>query len=56
MTLTALWVIPLVGGGLVAFLPPRLAKWMGVLVFLGPLAELGNLIASGVETYQIDTD
>ncbi|HEV2413507.1 MAG TPA: NADH-quinone oxidoreductase subunit M [Candidatus Dormibacteraeota bacterium] len=32
MTLTAIWLIPLVGGGLVAFLPPRLAKWFGVLV------------------------
>jgi NADH-quinone oxidoreductase subunit M len=32
MTLTALWVIPLIGGALAAFLPPRLAKWMGVLV------------------------
>jgi len=32
MTLTALWVIPLVGGALAAFLPPRLAKWMGALV------------------------
>ena len=34
MTLTSLWVIPLVGGSLVAFLPPRLAKWFGALVAL----------------------
>jgi len=32
MTLTTLWLIPLIGGTLVAFLPPRLAKWMGALV------------------------
>ena len=32
MTLTSLWLMPLVGGALVAFLPPRLAKWFGALV------------------------
>jgi NADH-quinone oxidoreductase subunit M len=32
MTLTILWLLPLVGGALVAFLPPRLAKWMGAVV------------------------
>jgi NADH-quinone oxidoreductase subunit M len=34
MTLTSIWLIPLVGGAIVAFLPPRLAKWFGVLVAL----------------------
>ena len=34
MTLTAIWIMPLIGGALVAFLPPRLAKWFGVLVAL----------------------
>jgi len=34
MTLTTIWLIPLVGGALVAFLPPRLAKWFGSLVAL----------------------
>ncbi len=34
MTLTSLWVVPVVGGALVAFLPPRLAKWFGALVAL----------------------
>src|SRR3989475_12593496 len=34
MTLTAMWLMPLIGGALVAFLPPRLAKWFGVLVAL----------------------
>ena len=38
MTLTALWATPLVGGALVAFLPPRLARWLGALVALVTLA------------------
>src|SRR5438046_10053917 len=41
MTLTALWLMPLIGGGLVAFLPPRLAKWFGVLVALVVLLVAG---------------
>ncbi len=41
MTLTSLWVIPLVGGSLVAFLPPRLAKWFGALVALIALVVAG---------------
>ena len=40
MTLTTLWLLPLIGGALVAFLPPRLAKWFGVLVALIVLAIL----------------
>jgi NADH-quinone oxidoreductase subunit M len=46
VTLTALWVIPLVGGGLVAFLPPRLAKWMGVLVAAVALLIAGFVAAN----------
>jgi NADH-quinone oxidoreductase subunit M len=38
MTLSAIWVLPLVGGVVVAFLPPRIAKWLGVLVALASLA------------------
>ena len=38
MTLTSLWLLPLAGGAIVALLPPRLAKWFGVLVSLGALA------------------
>ncbi|HKW60482.1 MAG TPA: NADH-quinone oxidoreductase subunit M [Candidatus Dormibacteraeota bacterium] len=34
MTLTTMWLLPLIGGALVAFLPPRLAKWFGALVAL----------------------
>ncbi len=37
MTLTSMWLIPLVGGVIVAFLPPRLAKWFGALVALAAL-------------------
>src|SRR6266576_2624451 len=33
--------MPLVGGALVAFLPPRLAKWFGVLVALVSLLIAG---------------
>ena len=46
MTLTSLWVIPLVGGALVAFLPPRLAKWMGSLVAAVALLIAGFVAAN----------
>ncbi len=38
MTLTVLWLLPLVGAILIAGMPPRLAKYMGVLVAVGTLA------------------
>src|SRR5438067_10206770 len=41
MTLPAIWLMPLIGGALVAFLPPRLAKWFGVLVALFVLMIAG---------------
>jgi len=41
VTLTALWLMPLLGGALVAFLPPRLAKWFGLLVALVVLVIAG---------------
>ena len=41
MTLTVIWLLPLVGGALVAFLPPRLAKWFGVLVAAAALVVAG---------------
>ena len=43
MTLTAIWLVPLIGGALVAFLPSRLAKWFGLLV-----AVVGLFIAGFV--------
>ncbi len=38
MTLTVLWLLPLVGAVLIAFMPPGLAKSMGVVVSLVSLA------------------
>ena len=43
MTLTVIWLLPLVGAALIAFMPPRFAKWMSVLLSLVML-----LIAAGV--------
>ena len=37
MTLTVIWLLPLVGAILIAGMPPHLAKYMGVLVALGAL-------------------
>jgi len=55
MTLTTLWLLPLIGGALVAFLPPRLAKWFGVLVALIVLAIAGFVatnFATGFKGFQ----
>src|SRR2546422_10677918 len=55
MTLTAMWLMPLIGGALVAFLPPRLAKWFGVLVALVALfiaAFVAFSFAPGYHGYQ----
>jgi len=38
VTLTSLWLLPLIGGALVAFLPAPLAKWFGALVAAVALA------------------
>jgi NADH-quinone oxidoreductase subunit M len=35
---TALWLLPVIGGFVVSFLPPRFSKWLGALV---AVAELG---------------
>ena len=43
MTLTVIWLLPLIGAALIAFMPPRFAKWFGVVV---AVAALG--IAAGV--------
>jgi len=43
MTLTVIWLLPLVGAALIAFMPPRFAKWMSALTSLVTL-----LIAAGV--------
>lgn len=38
MLLTVVWLLPLVGAALIAFMPPRLAKFWGVTVALAALA------------------
>src|SRR5437899_3306393 len=43
MTLTSIWLLPLVGAVLIAFMPPRFAKWMGVLVALVTLGISGGV-------------
>jgi NADH-quinone oxidoreductase subunit M len=43
MTLTVIWLLPLVGAALIAYMPPRFAKWFGVVV---AVASLG--VAAGV--------
>ena len=43
MTLTVIWLLPLIGSALIAFMPPRFAKWFGVVV---AVATLG--VAAGV--------
>jgi NADH-quinone oxidoreductase subunit M len=55
MTLSVIWLAPLIGGGLVAFLPPRLAKWFGVLVAAVALLVAGFVAANfspGFHGYQ----
>jgi len=39
--------MPLLGGALVAFLPPRLAKWLGLLVALVVLVIAGFYAITG---------
>src|SRR6267143_2089334 len=43
MTLTSIWLLPLVGAVLIAFMPNRFAKWMGVLVALVTLGLSGGV-------------
>jgi NADH-quinone oxidoreductase subunit M len=55
MTLTVIWLLPLVGGLLIAFMPPHLAKYMAVLVALSALALAGYVALSfepGYHKYQ----
>jgi NADH-quinone oxidoreductase subunit M len=37
MTLTAIWLLPLVGAAFISYMPPRLAKWSGVMVSVAAL-------------------
>jgi len=55
MTLTAIWVLPMVGAAFIAFIPPRFAKWLGVLVALGSFAVAADVafsFAPGHRGYQ----
>ncbi len=52
MTLTSIWLIPLVGGAIVSFMPPRLAKWFGALVALAALGVAAFVAANFATGYQ----
>ena len=55
MTLTVIWLLPMIGSALIAFMPPRFAKWMGVLVAvaaLGVAAGVAFSFAPGYRGYQ----
>jgi NADH-quinone oxidoreductase subunit M len=55
MTLTTIWLLPMIGAVLIAFIPPRFAKWMGVIVALAALAVAADVafsFAPGYHGYQ----
>jgi NADH-quinone oxidoreductase subunit M len=55
MTLTVIWLLPLVASLLIAFMPPRLAKSMAVLVSLvtlGITIGVALVFAPGINGYQ----
>jgi NADH-quinone oxidoreductase subunit M len=55
MTLTTIWLLPMIGAALIAFMPPRFAKWMGVIVALAALAVAAGVafsFAPGYRGYQ----
>jgi len=55
VTLTSIWLLPLIGAVLIAFMPPRFSKWMGVLVALvslGIAAGVALAFAPGFHGYQ----
>ena len=55
MTLTVIWLLPLIGGLLIAFMPPHTAKYMAVQVALGSLGIAGYVALSfepGFHKYQ----
>jgi NADH-quinone oxidoreductase subunit M len=51
MTLTTLWLLPLIGAILIAGMPPHFAKYMSVLVALGALAIAGYVALSFAPDY-----
>ncbi|HVS47528.1 MAG TPA: NADH-quinone oxidoreductase subunit M [Candidatus Dormibacteraeota bacterium] len=53
--LTAIWLLPMVGAAFIAFMPPRFAKWLGVVVALAALvvaADVAFSFAPGYRGYQ----
>jgi len=55
MTLTTIWVLPMIGAVFVAFMPPRFAKWMSVVVSTATLGLTGFVaveFANGYSGYQ----
>jgi NADH-quinone oxidoreductase subunit M len=55
MTLTVIWLLPMIGSALIAFMPPRFAKWFGVVVAvaaLGVAAGVAFSFAPGHRGYQ----
>jgi NADH-quinone oxidoreductase subunit M len=57
MTLTVLWLLPLLSAALIAFMPPRFAKWMSVLtsvVILVIAAGVAFLFDSSWHGYQFE--
>lgn len=53
--LTVIWLLPLIGATLIAFMPPHFAKWMGVVVALAALvvaAAMAVLFTPGVHGFQ----
>jgi NADH-quinone oxidoreductase subunit M len=54
--LTVIWLLPLVSAPLVAFMPPRLAKWWGVVVALTTLAitlGMAYVFVPGTQGFQL---
>jgi NADH-quinone oxidoreductase subunit M len=51
LTLTTIWLLPLVGGVLVARMPPLLAKWSGALVALVTLLITGFVVVNFAPNY-----
>jgi NADH-quinone oxidoreductase subunit M len=51
VTLTVLWLLPLLGAILIAGMPPHLAKLMGILVALGSLVVAGYVALSFATDY-----
>jgi NADH-quinone oxidoreductase subunit M len=55
LSLTVIWLLPLIGAALIAFMPPHFAKWLGVLVALASLgvaAGVAFAFAPGYHGYQ----